>query len=285
MRPTDLVRRSAAYLEAHGVESPRETAEALLMHFLHTDRAGLYTRTHGLDTKTARLFGRALCQRCHGIPLQYLTGEQRFMDLALQVGPGVFVPRPETEGLVEVVLDVIGSIHAPLVVDVGTGTGAVGLAIKRHRPTARVLATDISAEAVELARTNAVRLGLDMEVLCGDVVQPLRRELAGTVDVLVSNPPYVTEEEYESLPEEVKAEPYWALVGGTDVHRRLAEAAVEWLRPGGWLVVEIGADQGPMVRAIFKQHLARVEVLPDLAGRERIVRGRRMSQGRARTAE
>ena len=283
MRPMDLVRRSAAYLEAHGVQSPRETTEALLMHFLHTDRAGLYTRTHGLDTKTARLFGRALCRRCRGTPLQYLTGEQQFMDLALQVAPGVFVPRPETERLVEVVLDVIGSVHAPLLVDVGTGTGAVGLAIKRHRPDARVLATDLSADAVEVARRNAVRLGLDVEVLCGDVLQPLSKDLAGTVDVLVSNPPYVTEEEYESLPEEVKAEPYGALVGGTDVHRRLAEAALEWLRPGGWLIVEIGAAQGPMVRDLFRAHLAGVEVLPDLAGRDRIVRGRRMSQGRARS--
>jgi len=279
----DLVRRSAAYLEAHGVQSPRETTEALLMHFLHTDRAGLYTRTHGLDTKTARLFGRALCRRCRGTPLQYLTGEQQFMDLALQVAPGVFVPRPETERLVEVVLDVIGSVHAPLLVDVGTGTGAVGLAIKRHRPDARVLATDLSADAVEVARRNAARLGLGVEVLCGDVLQPLSKDLAGTVDVLVSNPPYVTEEEYESLPEEVKAEPYGALVGGTDVHRRLAEAALEWLRPGGWLIVEIGAAQGPLVRELFRAHLAGVGVLPDLAGRDRIVRGSRMSQARARS--
>lgn len=273
MRPSDLVRRSAAYLEAHGVESPRETAEALLMHFLRTDRAGLYTRTNGLDTKAARMFGRALCQRCHGAPLQYLTGEQRFMDLALRVVPGVFVPRPETERLVEVALGLIESVHGPLVVDVGTGTGAIGLAIKRHRPDARVLATDISAEAAEVARRNADRLGLEVEVLRGQFLEPLPEELSGAVDLVVSNPPYVTEEEYESLPEEVKAEPYEALVGGTDVHRRLAEAALEWLRPEGWLVVEIGVDQGPTVRALFQQSLGNVEVLPDLAGRDRIVKG------------
>lgn len=243
------------------------------MHFLHTDRAGLYTRTNGLDTKAARMFGRAMCQRCHGTPLQYLTGEQPFMDLVLHVAPGVFVPRPETERLVEVALGLIESAHAPLVVDVGTGTGAIGLAVKRRRPDARVLATDTSVEAVEVAKGNADRLGLGVDVLSGDLLEPLPEELSGVVDLVVSNPPYVTEDEYESLPEEVKAEPYEALVGGVDVHRRLAEAALEWLRPQGWLVVEIGADQGPSVRALFQQSFGNVEVLPDMAGRDRVVRG------------
>jgi release factor glutamine methyltransferase len=274
MRPSDLVRRSAAYLEAHGVESPRETAEALLMHFLETDRAGLYARADGLDTRTARLFGRALCQRCHGAPLQYLTGEQAFMDLVLGVAPGVFVPRPETERLVEVALDLLESVPKPLVIDVGTGTGAVALAIKRHRPDARVLATDISDEAIQAARENADRVGVHVEVLAGDLVDPLPRELSGAVDLMVSNPPYITEEEYASLPEEVKAEPYAALVGGIEVHRRLAQAVPEWLRPGGWLLVEIGADQGPAVRALFQPSLENVEVISDLAGRDRIVKGR-----------
>ncbi len=273
MRPSELVRRSAAYLEAHGVESPRETAEALLMHFLDTDRAGMYARENGLDTRTARLFGRALCQRCHGAPLQYLTGEQQFMDLVLDVAPGVFVPRPETERLVEVALDLMKPVRTPLVIDVGTGSGAVALAIKRYRPDARVLATDISDEAISVAKRNAERLGLEVDVRGGDLVDPLPTELPGAVDLVVSNPPYVIEEEYASLPEEVKAEPYAALVGGLEVHRRLVHAAPEWLRPGGWLLVEIGADQGPAVRALFKRSLENVEVIPDLAGRDRIVKG------------
>jgi release factor glutamine methyltransferase len=274
MKPADLIRRSEAYLAAHGVESPRETAETLLIRLLDTDRAGLYTRTEGLDTKTARLFGRALCQRCNGTPLQYLTGEQQFMDLMLEVTPGVFVPRPETERLVEVALELIEAVKAPVVVDVGTGTGAVGLAVKRHRPDAQVLATDISAEALELARRNAARLAPDVKVLGGDLLGPVPHELRGLVDLLVSNPPYVTEEEYESLPEEVKAEPYEALVGGTATHSRLAGAALEWVRPGGWLAVEIGADQGKEVRAIFQERLEEVRVITDLAGRDRVVTGR-----------
>ena len=274
MRPADLVRRSAAYLEAHGVESPRATAEALLMHFLGTDRVRLYARTDGLDRATARLYGRALCHRCSGTPLQYLTGDQQFMDLTLAVSPGVFVPRPETEGMVEAALEAIEAVAAPVVVDVGTGTGAVALAIKRQRPDARVLATDVSEASVALAAQNAARHGLDMEVHKGDLLSPLPADLRGQLDLLVSNPPYVTREEYETLPKEVRAEPYEALVGGTEIHGRLVELAPAWLVPGGWLVVEIGADQGEPVRALFEARLDHVEVLPDHAGRDRVVRGR-----------
>ncbi len=270
-----LIRRSADYLAAHGVESPMETAETLLMRLLGTDRAGLYRRTEGLDTATARLYGRALCQRCTGVPLQYLTGEQQFMDLSLSVTPGVFVPRPETEVLVEVALAAIEDISSPVVVDVGTGTGAVALAVKRHRPEAEVWATDVSDAAVALARGNAERLGLDVDVRKGDLMGPLPEDLMGRFDLLVSNPPYVTLEEYEDLPDEVKTEPIEALVGGTDVHARLVDAAARWLSPGGWLVMEIGADQGRDVTTLMDGAFVDVRVLPDLAARDRIVRGRR----------
>jgi release factor glutamine methyltransferase len=257
------------------VESPVETAETLLMRLLGTDRAGLYARDGGLDIRTARLFGRALCQRCKGTPLQHLTGEQQFLDLLLSVSPGVFVPRPETEVLVEAALALIQAVESPEVVDVGTGTGAVALSVKHERPDARVWATDVSEAAVTLARQNALRHGLEVEVRQGDLLDPLPADLAGRVDLLISNPPYVTRDEYEDLPPEVKAEPYEALVGGTDVHGRLAGLAMRWLKPGGWLVVEIGAAQGPDVRGVMERGLEDVAVLPDLAGRDRVVRGRR----------
>jgi release factor glutamine methyltransferase len=274
MRPSEVVTRATTYLSAHGVESPRETAEALLEYFLRVDRTGLYARAEGLDTRTAKLYGRALCQRCHGVPLQYLTGEQQFLDLVLGVAPGVFVPRPETEILVERALEALEGRTAPIVVDVGTGTGAVALAVKRSRPDARVLATDVSDEAVSVARANTSRHDLQVEVSAGDLLSPLAGELRGRVDLIVSNPPYVTREEYEELPAEVRAEPYEALVGGTDIHRRLAEEAPTWLRPGGWLVVEIGASQADEVRGLLDRRFEGVEALPDLAGRDRVVRGR-----------
>jgi release factor glutamine methyltransferase len=281
MTPADVVRRAARYLSAHGVESPQQSAEVLLQHVLRTDRAGLYTRRDGLNTAEARAFGRALCQRCGGTPLQYLTGTQPFMDLSLLVEPGVFVPRPETEGLVEVALTALEGMQTPAVVDVGTGTGAIALAIKQRRPDARVLATDVSEAAVTLAGRNAARFGLQIEVLGGAFLDRVPVELEGRLDLVVSNPPYVTLEEYESLPKEVKAEPYSALVGGTEVHRALAELAGRWLRPGGWLVVEIGASQGMDVAAQLERRLSDVETLPDLAGRDRVVRGRRGEPNRA----
>jgi release factor glutamine methyltransferase len=271
VRASEVAARAGEYLSHHGVERPRETAEALLAFFLRTDRAGLYVR-EGLDTRTARLFGQALCQRCHGVPLQYLTGEQQFFDLVLGVAPGVFVPRPETEVLVERALEVLG--EEPVVVDVGTGTGAVALAVKRFRPDAKVWAADVSEAAVRVARANTSRHALEVEVLEGDLFSPLPTDLRGRVDLVVSNPPYVTREEYDSLPEEVRAEPFEALVGGTDLHRRLAQEAPVWLRPGGWLVMEIGASQGDEVRTLLEGRFDPIEVLPDLAGRDRVVRGR-----------
>jgi release factor glutamine methyltransferase len=275
LRPSEVVRRSAIYLERHDVESPRETAEALLMHFLGTDRAGLYSRSEGLDARTARLFGRALCRRCTGEPLPPLTREQQFMDILLRVEPGVFVPRPETELLVEAALDALTGVRAPSVVDVGTGTGAIALALKQARPDATVVATDVSDAAVELARANADRHGLDVDVAQGDLLAGLAPSLRGEVDAIVSNPPYVEAADYAALPREVLADPVGALLGGTEVHRRLAGEALEWLRPGGWLLMEIGADQGEAVRALLSEGFDSVEVLPDLAGRDRIVRGRR----------
>jgi release factor glutamine methyltransferase len=191
----------------------------------------------------------------------------------LGVAPGVFVPRPETEALVERAVEVLPN-GEPVVVDVGTGTGAVALAIKRFRPQATVVATDRSPDAVRVARANAARHALQVEVLEGDLLAPVPERLRGEVDLVVSNPPYVTRSEYASLPAEVRAEPYEALVGGTDVHQRLAEGAPTWLHVGGWLVLEVGAAQGPDVRALLEGRFDPVEVLPDLAGRDRVVRGR-----------
>lgn len=274
MRPSEVVSRAARYLAAHGVERPRQEAEALLMSVLGVDRAGLYSRAAGLDSRSARRYGRALCQRCGGVPLQHLTGEQPFRRLTLAVEPGVFVPRPETEVLVERAIECVRDVVGPVIVDVGTGTGAVALSLASERPDARVLATDDSEEAVRLARRNAERLGLGVAVALGDLLEPVPAELRGAVDVVVSNPPYVTREEYASLPAEVRRDPYGALVGGTDVHRRLVSEAPGWLREGGWLVVEVGAGQGSEVHRLFESAFDAVEVLADLAGRDRVVRGR-----------
>ena len=272
MRPSDVLRRATRYLEGHGVESARTDAEVLLMQVLGVDRAALYSRSAGLSPAEARTFGRALCRRCVGTPLQHLTGHQGFRGLDLLVRPGVFVPRPETEVLVEVALAEIEGVAGPVVVDIGTGTGAVALSIGHERPDARVFATDLSPEAVGLAKENATRLGSPVVVLEGDLLGPLGDELRRTVDLVVSNPPYVDPSDADDLPPEVRADPPLALFGGTDVHRRLALEGRGWLRPEGAVAAEIGHDQGPEVRALFEDAgFDRVEVLPDLAMRDRVV--------------
>lgn len=246
-----------------------------MMHVLGTDRAGLYARSDGLDTREARMFGRAICQRCSGTPLQHLTGEQTFRRIDLEVRPGVFVPRPETEILAGHALEALDGLEAPVIVDVGTGTGAIALAIKHERPDARVFATDVSPEAVELARANAARLGLDVTVVEGDLLAPLPEELRGRVDLIVSNPPYIAPEEFDDLPSEVKADPELALVGGIEVYERLAAEALRWLRDGGVLAVEIGASRSEAVADVLGATFTGVRVERDLAERERVVLARR----------
>jgi release factor glutamine methyltransferase len=272
MRPAEVLARATRYLDAHDVDEPRRTAEILMEHVLRTDRAGLYSRAEGLDTAEARAFGRALCRRCAGSPLQHVTGEQPFRSITLHVRPGVFIPRPETEIVVDAVLEAIEGVASPVVVDVGTGTGAIALSVKAERPDARVFATDRSSQAVALAQENADALGLDVAVFEGDGLEPIRSGVGASV--VVSNPPYVTAEEHGTLPAEVRADPEGALVGGTELHTRLAAEAPSRLLPRGWLVLEIGSTQGPEVAELLRGAFDDVEVLQDLGGRDRVVRGR-----------
>jgi release factor glutamine methyltransferase len=274
VRPAEVLQRATRYLDRHGIDSPRTTAEVLLMNVLETDRAGLYTRERGLDAREARMFGRAICQRCTGVPVQHLTGQQGFRRIVVEVRPGVFVPRPETEILVEHALSALGDVTAPVVVDAGTGTGAIALSIKDERPRATVFATDVSREAVELARANADRLGLMISVLEGDLLSPLPHELRGRVDLVISNPPYLREDELAGLPPEVRSDPPLALVGDPDPYRRSVTEAPRWLRSGGVLAVEIDARRGDEVVRALRTAFADVRVEPDLAGRDRVVLAR-----------
>ena len=275
MRPAQVVRRAAEYLERHGVESPVPTAERLLSHVLGMDRTGIYAR-EGLSSQEAKLFGRALCRRCTGEPLQHVTGKQGFRRLDLRVRPGVFVPRPETEILVQVVLDGLAAIEAPVVVDVCTGSGAVALAIKDERPDATVHAIDLSPEAAALARENANTLRLAMTVLQGDLLEPLPRDLRGAVDAVMCNPPYVAPEARASLPPDVLAEPELAVFGGIDLYERLFAQALLWLRPGGLIAVEIEESMAASVsKAAERVGFEDFSVRRDLAGRDRVVGGRR----------
>lgn len=276
MRPSEVARRAADYLARHDVDAPRATAELLLADVLGTDRTGVYTRETGLTSQEARRFGRALCRRCTGTPLQHLTGHQPFRRIDLLVRPGVFIPRPETERLVDVAMELIGPFDAPVIVDVGTGTGAVALALADERRDARVWATDVAEEALALAGENAERLGLRLELRRGDLLEALPGDLRGTLDLVVSNPPYVDPAIADGLPREVLAEPRAAVFGPPELTAALLRQAAAWLRPGGGVAVEIEASSGDAIaRAARDAGFVAVTVHPDLNERDRVVAGRR----------
>jgi len=275
MRPSEVARRGADYLARHGVESARAESEALLQRILGIDRTTMFTREAGLSTAEAKAYGRALCRRCTGTPLQHLTREQGFRGLTLEVRPGVFVPRPETEVLVEVALRLVED-PAPTVVDLCTGAGPVALSIAHGRPGARVFGTDVSAEAIALAADNATRLELPARLLVGDLFEPLSRDLRGEVDLVVANPPYVPAERRDELPADVLADPERSLFGDARDYERLLAGAAGWLRPGGVVAVEIDETLAEAVPALA--HAAGFDdvlVHPDLTGRDRVVSGRR----------
>lgn len=228
-------------------------ARAALRAAGFSPRDAEHLSAHALGTRWGELWGRLrepvdvsaldalLDRRLSGEPLAYLLGTQPFRRLELVCGPGVLVPRPETEAVVDIALEVAGA--DPLVIDVGTGTGAIALAIADERPGAEVWATEISADALGYARENVRRTGLGVRLVHGDLFEGLPAELRGRVDLVVSNPPYVDPARPDLLGPDVAAEPEVALHGGErgdEVLERIIAEAPEWLAPGGALVCEVG---------------------------------------------
>jgi release factor glutamine methyltransferase len=237
-----------------------------------------------------------VARRVAGEPLQYVVGWAPFGRLRLLVGPGVFVPRPETEGLADRAATRLRARgrrgpgnpkgvprwdKAPIAVDLCCGSGAIACFLAAEVPGARVLATELDPAALAWAEPNTDRYGV--ELLAGDLDAPLPAELAGRVDVLCANVPYVPSGAIPTLPRDVRDhEPRLALDGGPDgldVLRRVAALAGRWLAPGGFLLCEIGEDQGEAAAALLAEAgLAEIAVLPDMAGGDRVVEGRRGSR-------
>nr|WP_279231153.1 peptide chain release factor N(5)-glutamine methyltransferase [Thermus altitudinis] len=223
----------------------------------------------GTEEKALTLLERRLA----GYPLQYLLGEVEFFGLPLKVAQGVLIPRPETEGLVELALS-LPLPHAPRILDVGTGTGAIALALKKHLPEAQVWATDTDPEALALARENAHRLGLQVAFLQAPLTGGLK-----DLDLLVSNPPYLPEAYRAQAPRELAWESPLALYAGRqglDVAQPLAQEAWQALKPGGFLLLELAPENVHLLAEELKaKGWVDVEVLRDLAGRDRYLRARR----------
>jgi release factor glutamine methyltransferase len=260
-------------LQASRVDTPRLDAEVLLAHALGVDRAALWLDPDREVTgNAARWFRDAIRRRSvERVPVAYLIGTRGFRRLDVHVDPRVLVPRPETEHLVEAVLDLPeGSrIH-----DVGTGSGAIALALKDERPDLVVSASDVSADALDVARANAQRLGLDVAFVEADLL----RGIDPALDAVVSNPPYVAED-FRALmePDVLRHEPHLALFAGGEglnvIRPLVTQAAQTQARV---LALELGQGQAPAVRALVAAAgFPEVEVVRDLAGIERVVVGRR----------
>ena len=255
-----------------GSPLPHHEAERILRVVTGEGRAAIVSGTL-LNDDQARRFRYLASRRVAGEPLQYLEGTVQFGPIEVMVDRRVLIPRPETEQLWERAMEVLPQ-RPCTVVDLGTGSGCLALAIKYRRPEIRVVATDICPDALEVARHNAARLDLDVEFCQGDRLAVLDPSLRGTVGMIVTNPPYVAESEWPGLPPEVRDhEPRLALVmgDGLDMYRYMSSGAIPWLAPTGVLVSEIGEQQGNDIRRLFDEAGWRTVISRDLAGRDRFL--------------
>lgn len=250
-------------------------AQVLLAHVLGCERAFLFAHPEAsLDFQTSMQFQSLLQRRASGEPMAYILGAQGFYDLELKVTPSVLVPRPETELLLEEALQLTADSPGATVADIGTGSGALAVTFARHRPQCTVYATDISADALEVARDNAREHCARVSFFRGHLAQPLT-ERGIKVDLLMANLPYIASEELDTLPVS-RWEPRQALDGGPDglaYIRTLLQQAPRVCRAGAYVLLEIGADQGAAVSLLARDFLgADCCVLKDYAGLDRIVR-------------
>lgn len=268
----DALDSSVIALTAAGCETPRLDAEVLLAAAMGVSRATIVADPQReLEPDEAWRFGEWARRRRSREPVAYILGTKGFRRLDLSVDRRVLIPRPETEHLVDAALELP---HGARVVDVGTGSGAVALALKDERPDLVVVGTDADRNALDVARANARRLGIDVELLHGDLLEPVE----GPIDAVLSNPPYVAEAERAGLPAEiVRFEPAVALFAGPDgldVISRLVPASVQ--RGARLVALEVGSTQAAVVGALMADAgLAGIEVIPDLAGHDRVVVGSR----------
>ncbi|MGU3408510.1 peptide chain release factor N(5)-glutamine methyltransferase [Microbacterium sp. M1A1_1b] len=272
-----LLDEATAALGAHGVRTPRVDAELLLAWATDTSRGAVQVRamTGGaIAPEHVDRFRQAVARRSTRVPLQHITGQAHFRALTLAVGPGVFVPRPETEGVVQFGIDALRAtaVPEPIAVDLGSGSGAIAIAMDTEVPNALVYAVERSPDALPWTRRNVDAYGGTVRLVEGDLADAFA-ELDGTVSVVVSNPPYVPDDAVPVDPEVRDHDPALALYGGADgldAVRALTETAWRLLVPGGLLVVEHAEPQGAAVRQVLARRGFRSpETHVDLTGRDR----------------
>ena len=283
----EVLNWSTNYLEDHQIENPGLNAELLLARSLNLSREGLYMRLcDQVEERDKEVLEKLMQRRISGEPLQYILEHQEFWSVDFKVDPRVLIPRPETELLVEQSLMILSeiSLRFPSVLEIGTGSGAIAITLAKELKNIFVVATDISMEALVLARENARSAGIQHQInfVNGDLFGPLRppKERA-PFDLILSNPPYVTRRKIDTLAREVKDhEPRIALDGGEDglaFYRRIIPEACFYLREGGWLLLEVALGQSGIVSGMIEErgNFLKPQSIPDLSGIGRVVKARR----------
>ncbi len=285
MTVLELLNGSTNYLKDHGIENPRLNAELLLARCLKLSREQLYTHFQSqIKQEEEEALEELIQRRVSGEPLQYILEHQEFWSIDFEVDPRVLIPRPETELLVEQglsILSKISFIQTPSVLEIGTGSGAIAIALAKEMKDIFLVATDISRDALILAKENAKSASvLDrIEFVNGDLFGPLRPSKERNVfDLILSNPPYINRRRISTLPKEVKDyEPMIALDGGEDglaFYRRIIPEAPSYLREGGWLLLEVALGQSRIVSEMMEEggNFFKPESIPDLSGIGRVVK-------------
>ncbi|MEN6390334.1 MAG: peptide chain release factor N(5)-glutamine methyltransferase [Syntrophomonas sp.] len=272
-----LLEWTTAYFNQKNIAQARLEAEVLLARVLEVDRVYLYVHySQPVGRQERELYKTNIKRRLAGEPIAYITGVKEFMSLEFVLGPEVLIPRPETELLVETALELVKLNERPRICEVGTGSGAIAVSLAHYCPRAQVWAGDISDAALSIASDNARHLEARVDFRCGSLLEPFALEQP--FDLIVANLPYISPEEYASLPDEIKLfEPQLALLApgdGLDLYRDLKPQALALLKPEGYLLWEIGAGQGDAAR-IMMEDFAEIEIIKDLAGRDRLIKARK----------
>jgi len=285
----EILNRTTHYLKDHQIENPRLNAELLLGCSMNRSREGLYLLFHEeIGKEEEERLERLIQRRVTGEPLQYILGHQEFWSRRFKVDPHVLIPRPETEGLVEEGLLVLSeriSKRPPSVLELGTGCGAIAISLAREIKDLFIVATDLSGEALRVARENARNTGVldKIAFVNGDLFHPFHL-LKKPFDLILSNPPYIMDSEIEKLAQEVKDhEPRIALSGGVDgldFYQRIISQAPLYLNDGGWLLLEVGDGQADKVSEIMESagQFRRAERVKDLSGMERVIKARKVEK-------
>lgn len=283
----EILNQAVEKLRLAGIDRPRTNAELLLGSVLNKNKVDLYlNKDRILTSDEIEKFNQYMKERISHRPVQYIIGTVEFFGLEFKVDERVLIPRPETETLVEVVIAQLANKETPKIIDLGTGSGVIAISLAANLNSPFIYATDVSEDALEVAKGNAIKNRVEdqIEFLCGNLFEPLKnKNLEAQIDCVVSNPPYVSKDEFETLPREIKNyEPIVALESEKDgffFHKKIIENSIDFLKQSGLLALEVAFGQAGKVANLIHQsgNYNNIEIIKDLSGIDRVVKAMKRS--------